>query len=149
MADGLADIRPLDKALRQYHQARDKAARPMYDFTARIAAINPPTLAEMALFQALSQRQDDSDAFFGALTGAVPLSEFMSPKNLVRMVGLRGLAKLMLGQARPANPARQGAGQPTVAVSTEFELDDDIVDSPKAFADHYRWHAQHRLGRPG
>jgi flavin-dependent dehydrogenase len=120
VADGLAGIRPLDKALGQYHQARDKAARPMYDFTARIAAINPPTLAEMALFQALSQRQEDSDAFFGALTGAVPLREFMSPKNLVRLVGVRGFTKLILGQARPANPARQGAGQPRAAGPTEL-----------------------------
>src|SRR5437773_2513676 len=110
VADGLAGIRPLDKALKQYHRARDKAARPVYDFTARIAAINPPTLAEMALFQALSQRQEDADAFFGALTGAVPLREFMSPKNLVRLVGVRGFTKLIRGQARPAKPARQGVG---------------------------------------
>lgn len=89
----------------------------MYDFTARIAAINPPALAEMALFQALSHRQEDSDAFFGALTGAVPLREFMSPKNLVRLVGVRGFIKLIRGQARPAHPARQGDGQPTAAVS--------------------------------
>src|SRR6266568_5577202 len=97
VTDGLGGIRPLGKALGQYHRARDQAARPMYDFTARIAALNPPTPGELALFQALSQRQEDSDAFFGALTGAVPMREFMSPKNMIRLVGVRGLTRLMLG----------------------------------------------------
>jgi len=108
VADGLGGIRPLGKALGQYHRARDQAARPMYDFTARIAALNPPTPGELALFQALSQRQEDSDAFFGALTGAVPMREFMSPKNMIRLVGVRGLTRLMLGRRR-GNPAPQVA----------------------------------------
>jgi len=119
VADGLGGIRPLDQALGQYHRARDKAARPMYDFTARIAALNPPAPAEIALFQALSQRQEDSDAFFGALTGSVPMREFMSPKNIIRLVGVRGFARLIRGQARSGsgNPAGQDVGQPTPSVS--------------------------------
>ena len=90
VADGLGGICPLGTAFARYHRARDKAARPMYDFTARLAAINPPTPAEMALFRALSQRQEDSDAFVGVLTGSVPLREFMSPGNMVRLVGIAG-----------------------------------------------------------
>jgi len=119
VADGLGGIRPLDQALGQYHRARDKAARPMYDFTARIAALNPPAPAEIALFQALSQRQEDSDAFFGALTGSVPMREFMSPKNIIRLVGVRGFARLIRRQARSGsgNPAGQDVGQPTPSVS--------------------------------
>ena len=75
----------------------------------------------MALFEALSQRQEDSDAFVGALTGSVPLGDFMSPKNMIRLVGVRGFTRLMLGQARPrsGNPAGQDVGQPTAAVSAE------------------------------
>jgi flavin-dependent dehydrogenase len=119
VADGLGGIRPLDQAFGQYHRARDKAARPMYDFTARIAALTPPTGAEIALFQALSQRQEDSDAFFGALTGAVPMREFMSPKNMIRLVGVRGFTRLMLSQARRGSgkPAGQDVMQPTASVS--------------------------------
>lgn len=119
VADGLGGIRPLDQALGQYHRARDKAARPRYDFTARIAALNPPTPAEIALFQALSRRQEDSDAFFGALTGSVPIREFMSPKNMIRLVGVRGFTRLVLGQARPGSgtSAGQDVGQPTSSVS--------------------------------
>lgn len=91
----------------------------MYDFTARIAALNPPAPAEIALFQALSQRQEDSGAFFGALTGAVPMREFMSPKNIIRVVGVRGFARLIRGRARSGagNPAGQDVGQPTPSVS--------------------------------
>ena len=105
VADGLAGIRPLSSALGQYHRARDKAARPMYDFTARLAAIAPPTPAEMAMFQAVSRRQQDTDAFVGTLTGAVPLREFMSPRNMVRLVGVRGLTRLMLSQQQRGNLA--------------------------------------------
>ena len=54
---------------RRYHRARDRAARPMYDFTARLAAVNPPAPAEMALFRALARRQEDADMFVGALAG--------------------------------------------------------------------------------
>jgi flavin-dependent dehydrogenase len=117
VADGLGGVRPLDQALGQYHRARDKAARPMYDFTARIAAIKPTAPAEIALFQALSQRQEDSDAFVGMLTGAVPMREFMSPKNMIRLVGVRGFTRLMLSQARSGNPAGQDVAQPTESVS--------------------------------
>ncbi len=106
-ADGLGGIRPLHQALRGYHRARDKAARPMYDFTARLAAIAPPLPAEMALFQQLSQRQEDADAFVGALAGSVPLREFMSPRTMVRLVGVGGFARLVLGQARRGRPAGQ------------------------------------------
>jgi hypothetical protein len=73
----------------------------MYDFTARLAAVNPTTPPEMALFQALARRQEDSDAFVGVLAGAIPLPQFMSPRTMVRLVGANGFARLMLGQARP------------------------------------------------
>ena len=39
--------------------------------------------------------------FVGALAGSVPLREFMSPRTMVRLVGVRGFARLALGQARP------------------------------------------------
>jgi 2-polyprenyl-6-methoxyphenol hydroxylase-like FAD-dependent oxidoreductase len=100
VADGFGGIRPLTEALGRYHRARDRAAKPMYDFTARLAAIAPPRPAEIALFQALARRPEDADQFAGALTGSVPLRQFMSPRTMVRLVGVRGFTRLMLGQAR-------------------------------------------------
>jgi 2-polyprenyl-6-methoxyphenol hydroxylase-like FAD-dependent oxidoreductase len=109
VAAGLGGDVPPGKALAGYHRARDHAARPMYDFTARLAAIAPPRPAELALFQALARRQQDADRFIGALTGAIPIREFMSPPDIVRLVGVRGFARLVLGQARRARPAADQA----------------------------------------
>src|SRR6185437_12682073 len=111
VADGLGGIRPLAEALRGYHRARDRAARPMYDFTARLAAISPPRPAEMALFRALARRQEDSDMFLGVLAGSVPLRQFMSPRTMARLVGVGGLARLAFGQAIAANLERREARQ--------------------------------------
>jgi hypothetical protein len=58
----------------------------------------------MALFQALSRRQQDADAFVGALAGAVPMREFMSPRTMVRLVGVGGF-RLVLGQRQRGNLA--------------------------------------------
>jgi hypothetical protein len=36
----------------------------------------------------------------GALAGSIPLHQSTSPRTMVRLVGVRGFARLMLGQAR-------------------------------------------------
>jgi hypothetical protein len=77
----------------------------MYDFTARLASIAQPLPAEMTLFEQLSGHQEDADTFVSALTGSVPLREFMSPRTMVRLVGIGGFARLVLGQARRGRPA--------------------------------------------
>jgi hypothetical protein len=71
----------LTRALAGYQRARDKAARPMYDFTSRLALLAPARPAEQQLFQALARSQQDADMFAGALAGAVPMKQFMSPRN--------------------------------------------------------------------
>jgi hypothetical protein len=89
-----------------------RAARPMYDFTARLAAISPPAPAEIALFRALARRQQDADMFVGGLAGSVPLRQFMSPRTMVHLVGVGGFARLALGQARPQRPGPHAPAQP-------------------------------------
>jgi hypothetical protein len=59
----------------------------------------------MALFDALSHSQPDADRFIAMLAGVVPVREFMSPRNIVGLVGVRGFAKLALGSARQGGPA--------------------------------------------
>jgi hypothetical protein len=90
----------------------------MYDLTARLAALSPPSPGENALFEALSHRQPDADRFIAMLAGVVPVREFMSPRTIVGLVGVRGFARLVAGQARrgqpptgPAEPA-PGGGEP-------------------------------------
>jgi hypothetical protein len=84
----------------------------MYDFTARLAAISPPTPAESALFQALARCQQDADMFVGALAGSVPLRQFMSPRTMVRLAGVGGFARLAFAQARPQRPGPHAPAQP-------------------------------------
>src|SRR6516165_7842719 len=102
---GLGGDRPLAAALAGYQRDRDRAAGPMYDFTARLAALGPPRPGEMALFEALSRSQPDADRFIAMLAGVVPVQEFMSPRTMVGLVGVRGFARLALGPARRGRPA--------------------------------------------
>lgn len=101
---GLGGSVPLGRALTGYQRARDRAVRPMYDFTCQIARLAPPTPGELRLFEALAASQPDADQFAGALAGAVPLRQFMSPRNMTRLVGLGGLLKLIVGQASSRQP---------------------------------------------
>lgn len=102
VADGLGGRRPLERALAAYQRARDRAALPMYRFTADLASFAPPASQEL-LFRALADRPDEISRFLAVLTGAVPIRAFFSPRNLIRLVGLRGFARLAAGQAASAH----------------------------------------------
>jgi len=99
----------LTAALAGYQRDRDRAVRPMYDFTARLARLSPPSRGETGLFQAVAADPQAAEEFIGALTGTVPLKEFMSPRRITRLVGVRGVARLML--SRPPRPG-VAASQP-------------------------------------
>jgi 2-polyprenyl-6-methoxyphenol hydroxylase-like FAD-dependent oxidoreductase len=99
---GLGGRRPPADALAGYERERDRAALPMYDFTTELASFAPPRPEQQALFAALARRQADVDRFLGALTGTVPLPEFFAPRNLLRILGVRGLASMALRGRRPA-----------------------------------------------
>jgi 2-polyprenyl-6-methoxyphenol hydroxylase-like FAD-dependent oxidoreductase len=105
---GLGGAARLDRALAGYQRARDRAVAPMYNFTSQIARLAAPTPGELRLFEALAASQRSTDQFIGALAGVVPLREFMSPRNVTRLVGLGGLLRLIAGQAaaRRLQPAQ-------------------------------------------
>jgi hypothetical protein len=105
---GLDGRRPLAEALAGYERARDDAALPMYEFTTEPASFAPPKVEERLLFASLAGRQDEIDRFFGVITGAVPFAEYFPPRNLVGLIGVRGMAKVMLSRLRPR---RVGAPQ--------------------------------------
>jgi hypothetical protein len=56
----------------------------------------------MALFEALARQPEEVDRFLGAITGSTPLDQYLSPGNLVRILGLRAMLGIMLGRLRPA-----------------------------------------------
>ncbi len=83
---GFSGRRPLEEALADYHRQRDDTL-PMYDFTCQMAAMEPPPPDLEALLVALRGNQAETDRFFGALAGTVPIPEFFSAENQRRLTG--------------------------------------------------------------
>ena len=97
-AEWLAEAIAGERSFADYRARRDEAALPMYEMTADLASFAPPGAEQLLLFQALAGRQADIDRFLGALAGALPLREFFGPRNLLRVLGPRGMLKA--GRAR-------------------------------------------------
>jgi len=72
--------------LAAHESARNDRVRPMYEFTTRMAALDPAPPEMQALFAALRGNQDATNAFLSAITGAIPLSDFMSHENIGRIM---------------------------------------------------------------
>jgi 2-polyprenyl-6-methoxyphenol hydroxylase-like FAD-dependent oxidoreductase len=85
--DGWSGRRPLDGALAHYQLERDRRVKPMFEFTCELAKLEPAPPHMRALFAALHDNREATEQFYGALTGASPLPEFMSPENIRRIVG--------------------------------------------------------------
>jgi 2-polyprenyl-6-methoxyphenol hydroxylase-like FAD-dependent oxidoreductase len=75
-----------DELLAAHESARNERVRPMYEFTTHLAALEPPPPEMQALFGALRGNQDATNAFLSAITGAIPLSDFMSNDNIGRIM---------------------------------------------------------------
>jgi hypothetical protein len=66
----------------------------MYDFTVGVAALRPPRPSDRQLLASLQGRPAEIDRFIAVLAGVISPSDYQSPRNLVRVLGPRGLAKL-------------------------------------------------------
>ena len=84
---GLSGKRPLEEALVDYERRRNEAALPSYELTHQFAALSPPPPEMQQLFAALCHNQEQTNRFFGAMTGTVPIPEFFAPENLGRIMG--------------------------------------------------------------
>jgi 2-polyprenyl-6-methoxyphenol hydroxylase-like FAD-dependent oxidoreductase len=93
--------RQMDEALAGYQRARDEAVLPMFDFTLDVASLAPPPVEARVLFSSLAAGpQHEVDRFLAVVAGAIPLREYMTPGNLRRIVGFRGIAKIVAGKVR-------------------------------------------------
>jgi hypothetical protein len=79
------------------------------------AARPPPRVEEQVLFVALQGRQAEIDRFFGVMAGSEPLRDYLAPGNLVRVIGVRGMATVVLGRFRAGR--RRPALQPSHSAS--------------------------------
>ena len=84
--DGWSGRRRLGDALSEYQARRDQRAKPMYDFTCQLAALEPSPPFMQRLFAALRGNQEATNQFFSAITGSRPLPAFMNPENLDRIM---------------------------------------------------------------
>ena len=111
---GFDGQQPLDAALVSYEQKRNQEALPMYEFTTDLASYRPPKAEERVLFASLTRNQSQTDRFLGVLTGAVPIRDYFTPGNLIKIIGVGGMAKVMLNKLRvpyPQAPHREQAAQ--------------------------------------
>ena len=109
VTEGLGGKRPLDEALAGFQEQRDRALLPTYEFTLDLASTRPSRPEDEVLFRALAGSQAETDRFLGVVTGSVPIEEYMKPANILKIVGVRGMAKAMLGRVRSRRSARDAA----------------------------------------
>jgi 2-polyprenyl-6-methoxyphenol hydroxylase-like FAD-dependent oxidoreductase len=86
LSAGLSGTGTLEDLLTAHEAVRNERVRPMYEFTNTLAALEPPPPEMKALFRALRCNQDATNAFLSAITGAIPLPDFMSNDNLSRIM---------------------------------------------------------------
>jgi 2-polyprenyl-6-methoxyphenol hydroxylase-like FAD-dependent oxidoreductase len=79
---GFTGRRPLPNALAEYEVNRNRRVTPMYHFTCELASLDPPPPEMQQLFMAMRGNQGAIDQFFAALSGALPVTEFMAEENL-------------------------------------------------------------------
>ncbi len=100
ISTGFEGTQSLDKALADYEKQRNDETLPMYEFTAQLASFGPPQVEQQVLFASLVGKQAEIDRFFGVLTGTVPIPDYFTPANLVKIIGARGMAKIMWQKIR-------------------------------------------------
>lgn len=106
---GLIDGEPMESAMARYQKSRDEIMLPMYEFTTDLASFRPARPEEVLLFKALAAKPEDIDRFLGVVAGITPINEYMTPKNLMKIMGLRGMAKAVLSKMRAGRPRRAAA----------------------------------------
>jgi 2-polyprenyl-6-methoxyphenol hydroxylase-like FAD-dependent oxidoreductase len=75
-----------EELLAAHQAARNTRVRAMYEFTSHIATLEPPPPEMQALFAALHGNQDATNAFLSAISGAIPIADFMSDDNIGRIM---------------------------------------------------------------
>ncbi len=76
----------IDEHLRDHAKRRDEKVMPMFDFTVQMAALEPPAPELAALLEALQSQPEHINRFLGVLAATVPVTEFMAPENLERIL---------------------------------------------------------------
>jgi len=125
---------PLERALAAHQARRDRATKPMYDFTRTLASFRPDPAGEI-LFRAIQGDQPRIDEFLGVITGSVPMRTYFSGRNLHRIVGTRKMLSMIAGQARSRRSSRNpgpgmGFPSPRLRPPAERRPNDGVPPEP-------------------
>jgi hypothetical protein len=92
--------RPLADTLHDHQRRRDRAIRGIYDFTLGLAAFPQANPVQRHFLAAVAADQQETDRFLGAFAGIVPPEDYFTLGTVVRVLGTRGIRRLM---RRPAH----------------------------------------------
>jgi 2-polyprenyl-6-methoxyphenol hydroxylase-like FAD-dependent oxidoreductase len=95
---GSDNQRELQRAMRGYETERNRQGLPMYRLTVEQAALGPRPRELDELYRALQGNRAETDKFFGLISGAVPVKEYLSPPHLLRLLGAAGIARIAAGK---------------------------------------------------
>ena len=98
VVSGLDGGPPLATALAGYQARRDAAALPMYEMTTELASFAPLRDEQQLLMAALEGKPLEIDRFLAVLSGVTAPADYFTPRNLLRLLGVRGMLKA--GRAR-------------------------------------------------
>jgi 2-polyprenyl-6-methoxyphenol hydroxylase-like FAD-dependent oxidoreductase len=101
----------LEAAMLGYEEERNKETLPMYEFTAQVASFEPASPEQEMMFAALEKKPQEAARFFGAFSGSVPLNEFFSPPSLLRILGVGGMGRIVLGRMKGSRGTAVKAGR--------------------------------------
>ncbi|HKQ57216.1 MAG TPA: NAD(P)/FAD-dependent oxidoreductase [Candidatus Eisenbacteria bacterium] len=82
----LSGAKPFDAAMGEYHAARDRHAMPMYEFTAQVATIEPPSPEFAQVLGVLAGRKEGRAGFIQVQAGVLSPAEFFAPENIGRLM---------------------------------------------------------------
>jgi 2-polyprenyl-6-methoxyphenol hydroxylase-like FAD-dependent oxidoreductase len=106
---GLGGTVTLEAALAAYEKARNRRAVPIYDLTTRLATFGRRPYEEDLLYSALKRNPAEVDRLLAVFAGAIPMPEYTSPANMVRVLGWGGLAAVLADKLR-VRPGRYFGG---------------------------------------
>ena len=88
--DAFSDRRTFEDGMGDYQRTRDEVAKPVYEFTAEFATMEPPPPELQQLIGAMQGNQEAQDGFVSVQAATLPAPEFFAPENVGRIMAAAG-----------------------------------------------------------
>jgi 2-polyprenyl-6-methoxyphenol hydroxylase-like FAD-dependent oxidoreductase len=82
--------RPFEEAMGEYQSTRDRHVRPMYEFTAELATLEPPPPPLQRVLAAAAGNSEAMDGFARVNAGVTSPADFFSEENVGRILAAAG-----------------------------------------------------------